>query len=616
MHCNTRSLHPGRGKDANQAMRSLRTTLIAAAAAGLCAAAAAPATALTLVPVSGPNGTVPFKSPGGFGPTFVTSRPGDRHDLYVGTKDGYVYVVRDGVTLPTPLLDIHTQVSTHNEDGMFSLVFDPNFASNRWFYVDYSDTVANGTANENTDNYHLDAFEVSASDPNVADPATQRQILEVPTTDCLDMSSAHYGGQLAFGPDGHLWLSLGDGGDGGGDPATRGSNCDRSSPLWAPDLTSLHGKILRIDPQPTAPPNGGGNRYAVPATNPLAGQGGGVRTEVWAYGLRNPWRFSFDSASPHELVIGDVGNAQQEEIDGVPSTLAPGAAPPFFGWPCTEGDDPFFPPANCAGTPTAVTPNLVVNHTGPINDPDCMALIGGLVLHDPSLGGDYDGRYLYGFFCGGTGQSIAGELFTTNLSDATPAPRDEGVSVGLGLSSFGSDACGNPYVTNVVTGGLWRIDGATPGTCTDPPPPPPPPPPRPGDTTPTTPEPTPTAPTPTGPAPPPAFPIHLHIRLTGLTHLQLNFRHQIKVTIGPTTQDARGTLTLRARSGSDRFAPPVDFHTKAGQPRTITLSPPKSVWRTVTKDHPLLARLTLAMKGTSDNRTATATTDTRVVALH
>ncbi len=150
-----------------------------AAAALLCAASSASASGLTLVPIPGRTGAVPFKSPGGQGPTFVSAVPGDTHRFFVGTKDGYIYVVRDGVTQPTPFLDIHAQVSTTNEDGLFSLVFDPNFATNRRFYVDYSDNV--NTTLPNLDNYHLDAFQVSASNPDVAVASSQTQILMVPT---------------------------------------------------------------------------------------------------------------------------------------------------------------------------------------------------------------------------------------------------------------------------------------------------------------------------------------------------------------------------------------------------------------------------------------------------
>ncbi len=396
-------------------------------------------------------------SPGGFGPTFVTAIPGDTHRLFVGTKDGYVFVVKDGVTLPTPFLDIHTQVSTYNEDGMFSLVFDPDYAQNRRFYVDYSDT-ANPTL-PNLDNYHLDAFKTAASNPDVADPSSQRRILMVETTGCVDMSSPHYGGQLAFGPDHHLWLSIGDGGD--GSPTLMPPDCDKSSPLLAPDLTSLHGKILRIDPQPAAAPDADGNRYTVPSDNPLVGDGGGVRPEIWASGLRNPWRFSFDPATG-DLIIGDVGNAQQEEIDRVPSTLPPGAEPPFYGWPCTEGVLPWFPAAVCASSPhpsRRVLPSLI-----PASHPMT-------AIAPPSSAGWFcTTRRLPATTTAATSTATSAEaprrvwlgaLLTTDLDDPSPAPRDEGVGVGLGLSSFGADACGHPYATNVLDGGVWRIAGPT-----------------------------------------------------------------------------------------------------------------------------------------------------------
>ena len=433
-----------------------------AAAALLCAASSASASGLSLVPIPGPTGAVPFKSPGGQGPTLVSAVPGDTHRVFVGTKDGYIYVVRDGVTQPTPFLDIHAQVSTTNEDGLFSLVFDPNFATNRRFYVDYSDNV--NTTLPNLDNYHLDAFQVSASNPDLAVASSQTRILMVPTTGCTNMASPHYGGQLAFGPDGHLWLTIGDGGDGSPNGEAP-PDCQVTSPQLAEELSSLHGKMLRIDPQPTAAPDANGNRYTVPSDNPLVGVGSGALPEIWASGLRNPWRFSFDTATG-DIIVGDVGNDQQEEVDRIPSTLAPGAKPPFYGWPCTEGVLPWFNPQNCqsqlplTGTPTPVAPLFVSTHVS-----GCTALIGGVVLHDTSLAGDFNGRYVYGFFCGHTPENPSGHILTTNLNDAPPTPRDEGISVGLGLSSFGTDACGHPYATNVIAGGVWRIEGPTPGPC-------------------------------------------------------------------------------------------------------------------------------------------------------
>jgi glucose/arabinose dehydrogenase len=411
----------------------------------LFSATTALASGLTLVSIPGPSGT-PFKSPGGFGPTFVASPPGDTRRVFVGTQDGYIYVIDNGVLQPTPFLDLHAKVSTYAEDGMFSMVFDPNYATNRRFYVDYSDKV-DTSATPILDNYHLDEFQTSATNPDLADPSTQTQILEVPTTGCTLASGAHYGGQLQFGPDGHLWVAIGDGSD--------GCNDDYN----AMNLDSLHGKLLRIIPQPTQAPDANGNRYSIPADNPLVGQSG-VDPEIWAYGLRNPYRFSFDPTNG-DVIIGDVGNSTQEEIDRVPSTLAAGAPPPFFGWPCFEGSyvTPSISP--CPVTQTPVAPVITFAH----GSASCTAIIGGYVLEDPSLGGDYDGRYLYGYWCANGLPGLSGELLTTDLSAATPVTRDEGIGVGFGLSSFGEDACGHPYVTNVSAGGLWRIEGPTPGPC-------------------------------------------------------------------------------------------------------------------------------------------------------
>ena len=116
----------------------------------------------------------------------------------MGTRDGYIYVIDDGVLQPTPFLDLHSQVSTYNEDGLWSMAFDPNYATSRRFYVAYSDN--SNTSNLNLENYHFDEFQTSAGNPDLADPSTQTQILEVPTTGCTSMTSPHYGGQLAFAP--------------------------------------------------------------------------------------------------------------------------------------------------------------------------------------------------------------------------------------------------------------------------------------------------------------------------------------------------------------------------------------------------------------------------------
>jgi glucose/arabinose dehydrogenase len=431
--------------------RRLVAAAVLATAILLGSAAGALASGLQLVSIPGPGGSVPFKSPGGFGPTFVTSPPGDTHRVFVGTQDGYIYVIDDGVLQPTPFLDLHSQVSTYNEDGLWSMAFDPGYATNRRFYVAFSDN--SNSSNLNLENYHFDEFQTSAANPDLADPSTQTQILEVPTTGCTSMTSPHYGGQLAFGPDGDLWLTIGDGGDGCNDD------------MLALSLDSLHGKLLRIVPQPTQAANAEGCRCDIPAGNPLVGKSG-VDPEIWAYGLRNPYRFSFDPTNGN-VIIADVGNSTQEEVDDVPSTLAAGAPPPFFGWPCFEGTyvTPTISP--CPVTQTPVAPVITFVHgTDPsTNQPYCTAIIGGYVLEDPSLGGDYDGRYVYGYFCADRIPGYSGEILTTNLDANPPVTRDEGLNVGFGLSSFGEDACGHVYAMNVISGGLWRIEGSTPGPC-------------------------------------------------------------------------------------------------------------------------------------------------------
>ena len=422
--------------------RSKRALSLVLGVAAATLAAAAPASALKLVAIAGPSG-VPFKSQGGFGPTFVASPPGDTHRVFVGTKDGYVYVIVDGVLQPTPFLDLHTRTDTYNENGLFSIAFAPDYATSRRFYVNYSDL--SGGAGSNEQDHHIVSFQTSAANPNVADMSSERAILTVPAlASCGSNSSTspHYGGQLQFGPDGHLWVAIGDGGDGCGYQNN------------ATDLTNLYGKLLRIDPQP------GSSSYTVPADNPLVGQGGGVRSEIWAYGLRNPWRFSFD-APTGTVVIGDVGNDLQEEIDRVSSST--GTRPRFFGWPCVEGT--FVHNASCPAADAAIAPTLSASNVDALGHGGafCTAVIGGVVLRDPSLAGDYNGRYLYSFFCASRVPANNGRLFTADFN--APAARDEGLSAGFGVSSFGVDACAHPYVTNVTSGGLWRIQGPTPGPC-------------------------------------------------------------------------------------------------------------------------------------------------------
>ncbi len=216
--------------------------------------------------------------------------------LFIIEQGGLVRILKDGELLPTPFLDLTQKVICCGERGLLGLVFHPKYAENGYFYVDYTENVDNQL-------YTVVArYNVSASDPNQADPGSEVRLLRIEQP-----YNNHNGGEVQFGPDGYLYIGMGDGGS-VGDPYGNGQS-----------LQTLLGKILRIDVDNTQP-------YAIPADNPFA-NGGGL-WEIWAYGLRNPWRFSFDKLTG-DLYIGDVGQDQWEEIDFLPGG-SPGGE--NFGW--------------------------------------------------------------------------------------------------------------------------------------------------------------------------------------------------------------------------------------------------------------------------------------------
>jgi glucose/arabinose dehydrogenase len=220
--------------------------------------------------------------------------------LFVIEQAGVIRILQNGLLTPEPFLDIRAQVGSQaNEQGLLGLAFHPKYAKNGYFYVNYTDLQGDTV---------IARFSVSASDPQRADPTSEKRLLAVDQP-----YPNHNGGQVIFGPDGYLYLGLGDGGS-GGDPAGNGQS-----------RATLLGKILRIDVDK-------GDPYAIPPDNPFA-QGGG-RAEIWAYGLRNPWRFSFDRLTG-DLYIADVGQNQWEEIDWLPA----GQSGANLGWDVFE-----FPP--------------------------------------------------------------------------------------------------------------------------------------------------------------------------------------------------------------------------------------------------------------------------------
>jgi glucose/arabinose dehydrogenase len=333
-------------------------------------------------------------------PVFVTARPGDNSRLFVVEQAGRIRVMRNGQTLGKPFLDIRGDVQSGGERGLLSMAFRPDYASSGLFYVYYTD---------HTGDIRIQQFKRSGN-ANVADPASRKDVLRVNHRTYPN----HNGGQLEFGPDNMLYAGFGDGG-GGGDPFGAGQRLD----------TRL-AKIIRIDPRP-----GGG--YRVPKGNPFVGRAG-ARPEVWSYGLRNPYRFSFDRQTG-DLTIGDVGQNQFEEVDfrrdrgrGI-----------NFGWSVWEG----FARYRAGSAPGATKPKLAPSHA----DGFC-ALIGGYVVRDPKLK-SLAGRYLYGDNCNP-------KIYSTRL---TPSGAEDNHATALrvsGLSSFGEDASGRVYAAS-LSGPVYRL---------------------------------------------------------------------------------------------------------------------------------------------------------------
>src|SRR5829696_8211238 len=287
-------------------------------------------------------------------PVFLTSPPGDRSRQFVVEQGGRVMVVRNGRKLGTPFLDIRDQVTAGGEQGLLSVAFAPDYAESGRLHVYFTDRSADQRI-----------VEYRRRNADRADPGSARLVLRMG-----DSESNHNGGLLLFGPDGLMYVGTGDGGGGGDQHGPRGN---------AQNLGSLLGKILRIDPRA-----GGGRPYQVPRGNPFT-ERSGARGEIYAYGLRNPWRFSFDRRTG-DLAIGDVGQNAWEEIDFVRRGRGPGAN---FGWRPFEGRTRY-----AAGEPASghVRPVIVRSHGS-----GYCAITGGVVVRDPDV--SLRCRYLFGDFC-------------------------------------------------------------------------------------------------------------------------------------------------------------------------------------------------------------------------
>jgi glucose/arabinose dehydrogenase len=338
-------------------------------------------------------------------PLYVTAPPGDRRRIFVVEQTGRIRVVRGGKVLPEPFLDVSGNVVSGGEQGLLGLAFAPDYATSGLFYVNYTNTSGDTRIVE---------FKRQTADK--ADPGSARDVLAQQQPE-----ANHNGGQLAFGPDKLLYIGLGDGGGANDQHGARGN---------AQDLGSLLGKILRIDPRER-----GGKPYTIPSSNPFVNRSG-ARGEIYAYGLRNPWRFSFDRRTA-DLAIGDVGQDTREEVDFVRKGRGRGAN---FGWRPFEGNRRNFDePA-----PGARKPAFDYGRA----DGSC-SVTGGYIVRDKAVPSLY-GRYVYGDYC-------RGQLYRVRLKGNGAGGRQ---ALNLkrieSLSSFGEDARGRVYAVSLA-GTVYRF---------------------------------------------------------------------------------------------------------------------------------------------------------------
>ncbi|MCH9650070.1 MAG: PQQ-dependent sugar dehydrogenase [Deltaproteobacteria bacterium] len=354
---------------------------------------------------------------GGLSDIVAITHAGDSR-LFLTDKAGLIRIWDGSQVLPVPFLDISSLVSFGFEQGLLSVAFHPDYATNGYFFVFYSDTDTNPS---------IARYQVMAGDPNRAEPTSGETLMTIPHF------GGHYGGQLQFGPDGYLYFAIGDGGQ-QEDPFCRAQT---------PNL--LQGKMMRIDVDQnlnTAP------FYGIPPDNPFLG-GGPPADEVWAIGFRNPWRFSFDRVSG-DLFISDVGQFAHEEVNQQPAN-SPGGE--NYGWRIMEGVSCFDPDPIDPDCPVATASCFDPSYTMPIIDydhsqGDC-SITGGYVYRGIGIAG-LNGRYVYGDWCTGNLWAALddGGTWNAELLD---------ISL-LNVTTFGEAADGEIYLTNGSI--LYRIDAA------------------------------------------------------------------------------------------------------------------------------------------------------------
>ena len=352
--------------------------------------------------------TLALASPvGGFSSPVGVTHAGDGSGrIFVVEQGGRIRVVKGGAALTAPFLDISARISSGGERGLLGLAFPYDYARRGYFYVDYTNPSGDTV---------ISRFRVSASNPDAADPASEQILLTI-----AQPFANHNGGQLAFGRDGYLYVGMGDGGS-GGDPGNRAQN-----------PAELLGKILRIDVETGRP-----YTYTVPASNPFVGRAG-FRPEIWALGVRNPWRFSFDRLTA-DLFIADVGQGAFEEVDFQPASSRGGEN---YGWRIMEGTHCFNPnPCDMTGL---TLPVVEYGHAAG----DC-SVTGGYVYR-ASMFPRMRGLYFYGDFCSGRIWALrhesSGAWTNTLLLDTN-----------IQLSAFGEDEAGNLYAASYGSGQIFQV---------------------------------------------------------------------------------------------------------------------------------------------------------------
>ncbi len=332
-------------------------------------------------------------------PVAITHAGDGSGRLFVAEQGGLIRILSSGVVAPVPFLDISNLVTpAGGEQGLLGLAFPPGFNVRRSFYVNYTNRTGVG-------NTVIARFNLTA-DANRGDPASRQELMNI-----VQPFANHNGGQLAFGPDGHLYIGTGDGGS-GGDPLGNGQS-----------LATLLGKLLRIDVLSGVTP------YAIPAGNPFG-------NEIWAYGLRNPWRFSFDRQTG-DLYLADVGQDLVEEVDFQPAGMGAGAN---YGWNVMEG-------SRCFGSPICSSAGLTLPVAEYLHGSGDCSVTGGYVYRGAIAA--LQGIYFYGDFCSGRiwGLRRTGTAFETALLTDTT----------LSISTFGEDEAGELYVADYATGDIYRV---------------------------------------------------------------------------------------------------------------------------------------------------------------